>query len=70
LIEKNTCCLPLWSFQGARDTRESRLEAGLSKLNSVRTADVEVDVVLGDPIDRTTEVINGSEAPGDELQIP
>jgi hypothetical protein len=34
-------------------------------------ADVEVDVLLGDPIDRTTEVINGSEAPGGVmLQIP
>jgi hypothetical protein len=34
------------------------------------TYNIEVNVVLGDPLDRTTEVIDGAEAPGDELQIP
>ena len=29
--------------------------AGLSKLNSVRTADIEVDVLLGESSDRTAE---------------
>ena len=44
----------------------------LSKLNSVRTADVEVDVVLGDSSDRTAEAIDGWRAPGvsEELRIP
>jgi hypothetical protein len=51
---------------------EAGLEAGLSKLNSVRTADVEVDVVLGDSSDRTAEAIDGWRAPGvsEELRIP
>jgi hypothetical protein len=49
--------MPLWSFQGAREPsvrlapRDSRLEGGLSKLNSV--VDVEVDVFLGEPTFRT-----------------
>ena len=37
-------------------------EAGLSKLNS--DPNVEVDIVLGDPVFRTTEVINGPGASG------
>ena len=41
----------------ARPAREAGL-AGLSKLNSVR--DVEVDVDLGEPASRTTEVIDGT----------
>jgi hypothetical protein len=53
--------MPLWSFQGAREPvvrlaqRGSRLEGGLSKLNSV--VDVEVDVILGEPRFRTDPTI-------------
>jgi hypothetical protein len=53
--------MPLWSFQGAREpdvrlaNEKNRRKGGLSKLNSVVL--VEVDVVLGEPRSRTTEVI-------------
>jgi hypothetical protein len=39
--------------------------AGLSKLNSVRTADVEVDVVLGESSDRTATASRGGIAIND-----
>jgi len=54
--------MSLWSFQGAceldaRPTEKRRPEiAGLSKLNSVRKANVEVDIVLG-------EAVNWTDAP-------
>jgi hypothetical protein len=63
--------MPLWSFQGARDRTVALLlrtaahvnttGGGLSKLNSV--VFVEVDVVLGEPSIRTTEVIRTGSAP-------
>ena len=56
--------MSLWSFQGARGTENAGHEAGLSKLNSVRTANVEVDVVPGEPSDRTADAIDGWAAPG------
>jgi hypothetical protein len=47
-----------------RFKRESAgTEAGLSKLNSVRPAYIEVNVFLGDSSDRTTEVIKRVESP-------
>ena len=58
LIEKNTC-LPLWSFQGARELapalHEKNQAAGSVSQNSTacEASYVEVDVVLGDPVDRT-----------------
>ena len=64
MIEKNTFVLPLWSFQGARGTHPPYRETphvpadadrpGLSKLNSVRKADDELDILLGEPSHRTT----------------
>src|SRR6187549_1814084 len=66
LIEKNTCLRRYGVFKVRAIQRRPApccsepARPGLSKLNSVRTSCVEVDVVLGDPIDRTTEVINGS----------
>ena len=72
--------MPLWSFQGAREpdvrlahekNRRPNPEdmAGLSKLNSVVL--VEVDVVLGEPRSRTTEVIERvRRLPKRELRIP
>ena len=72
LDQKEHVVLSLWSFQGARehDVRPARVnrlrpaqtpaELGLSKLNSVRPADVEVDVrsrrteSSDDPLERRT----------------
>ena len=48
---------------GIASHREEAGQAGLSKLNSVKLI-VEVDVVLGDPVLRTTEVIDGPGASG------
>jgi hypothetical protein len=45
-----------------RKQEKAGFEAGLSKLNS--DPNVEVDIVLGDPVFRTTEVINGPGASG------
>ena len=52
--------------------REAGPEAGLSKLNSVRTSYIEVNVFLGDSSDRTTEVIRRVESPRNsvEFRIP
>ena len=72
--------MPLWSFQGAREPsvrlapRDSRVEGGLSKLNSV--VDVEVDVFLGELGFRTllSENLDSSSRaerlPKQELRIP
>jgi hypothetical protein len=52
-----------------RFKRESAgTEAGLSKLNSVRPAYIEVNVFLGDSSDRTTEVIKRVESPQSPLE--
>ena len=53
--------MPLWSFQGARlaPDSEAATGGGLSKLNSVH---VEVDVLLGELNNLTTEVIEGFSA--------
>jgi hypothetical protein len=54
----------LWSFQGARYAEKPAAKAGLSKLNSVRTPYIEVNVFLGDSSDRTAEAIKtGGEPP-------
>ena|ERR1041385_474815 len=50
--------MSLWSFQGPRG-----LEApSPSKLNSVRSLIVEVDVLPGEPVSRTAEAIDGTGA--------
>jgi hypothetical protein len=61
LDSKEHVLLPLWSFQGARGLElsrrraptdlKTRLSGGLSKLNSVNA---ELDVIPGEPADRTT----------------
>jgi hypothetical protein len=58
--------MSLWSFQGARERKPALLKAtvhgfgrhSLSKLSSVRKYNIEVDVVLGEPIAgrKSTEV--------------
>ena len=64
LDSKEHVLLLLWSFQGARELGRPREEpphvAGLSKLNSVTWAQehrIEVDVIPGEPGDRTAEAI-------------
>ncbi len=53
--------MSLWSFQGARETGSLRDDCtrirrhSLSKLSSVRSFNVEVDVVLGELNSRTVE---------------
>ncbi len=43
--------------------------AGLSKLNSVRKTDVEVDVLLGESDSPTAEAIKGSDAYRNEFPV-
>ena len=64
MIEKNTLCVAMEFSRcvGRSCPREKPPEEdGLSKLSSVS---IEVDIVLGDLVVRTTEVINGPEATG------
>jgi hypothetical protein len=63
--------MSLWSFQGARE-RAPALQSkarspGLSKLNSARTANIEVDVLLGESDSPTAEAIKGSDAYRNEI---
>jgi hypothetical protein len=45
------------------------LTTGLSKLNSVRKTDVEVDVLLGESDSPTAEAIKGSDAYRNEFPV-
>jgi hypothetical protein len=49
--------------------KNKRSSPGLSKLNSVRKTDVEVDVLLGEPASRTDESINGAGAYRHEMPV-
>jgi hypothetical protein len=72
--------MSLWSFQGAREPEAhpalerttpafKPAEPGLSKLNSVRKTDVEVDVLLGESDSPTAEAIKGSDAYRNEFPV-
>jgi hypothetical protein len=77
--------MSLWSFQGARELEAhpalerttpafKPAEPGLSKLNSVRKTDVEVDVLLGESDSPTASrghrrAIKGSDAYRNEFPV-
>src|SRR5205809_6604921 len=67
LIEKNTLCVAMEfsrCTRTARPPREKPPDSQAISQNSAAIVYIEVDIVLGEPVVRTTEVIDGPAATG------